>query len=694
MPVPSDIKESHAPIDQPVTRLSGIGKKRALQLAALNIVHIRDLLMHLPRDYRDHSCVLTIAEAENGAMITIEAEITEARTLFQRRGKSSALLRVQDASGSINVMLYGRGFLINSALKPGTRCLFTGKVGEYKGPALLNPDYEPISEDGGKELLHTGRVVPIYTLTEGISQRQLRKWMHEALQLCASAFTETIPSFLREQHQFLPLSEAFHTLHFPPTIEAAKQAQKRFVYEELLSMQAAVLQRRQIRVNETPGFRHQIDGPLLKAFQAQLPFPLTPGQHRAVEDIFQDMNSPHPMFRLLQGDVGSGKTIAAVHAVLATLDSGLQTAFMAPTEILAEQHFRTLASILNPLKITTSLLTGATGGAARIRKAIAEGAIQVVVGTHALFQEHTRFARLGLVVIDEQHRFGVRQRTELSNKGIQPDVLHTTATPIPRSLALTLYGGMDISVIPDMPPGRLPVKTSYVSENKKYALYQYLHERAGKGEQSYIICPLIEESEHFTNLTPVISHFETLSSGSLKGLRCELLHGRLDAGEKDAIMTRFRNQEIDVLFSTTVIEVGVDSPTATTMVIEDAGRFGLTQLHQLRGRVGRSTIQSYCFLLGAPETPEAKKRIELLCSCTDGFKIAEADLELRGSGEYAGLRQSGVSNLDTAILLHDMQLLDTARRDAAELLKRDPQLQHAEHAPLVKAIRALDGMFV
>lgn len=676
-----------------VLSLPGIGEKRAAQLAALNIRTVHDLLLHLPREYRDRSRIQTIAEAEPGALMTIEAEIVRARSLRMRGGKTTALLEVKDDTGVIKVSLFGRGFLVNSALKRGTRCLFTGKVGEYKGLTLQNPEYEPITEEEGGRNLHTGRVVPLYALTEGVSQRMMRRWMDTALKSAASSLPETLPPALIARHRLPTAAEAVHEVHFPSDMAVAEASRRRFVYEELLAMQLAILQRRRLMVDAVRGIRHVTDGPLLTRFRNNLPFPLTPGQQQAVGDILGDMAAPRPMFRLLQGDVGCGKTLVALHAVIAALDSGSQTAFMAPTEILAEQHYATLRGLLEPLGIRAALLTGAMPASDRVRQDIACGNIPVVVGTHALFQKETRFARLGLAIIDEQHRFGVRQRDELSRKGEFPDVLHTTATPIPRTLAITLYGGMDISVIPDLPPGRLPIKTSYVPENKKAELYQYLHDQAARGYQSYIVCPLVEESEYFAGLTPLIDHFIALSEGSLAGLRCALLHGRLDAREKEEIMTRFKAREIDVLFSTTVIEVGVDSPTATTMVIEDAGRFGLTQLHQLRGRVGRGSVQSYCFLLGVPSTPEGKQRIELLRTCTNGFEIAEADLELRGPGEYCGARQAGLPDFRAADLLRDTRLLDLARRDAAELLESDPALAQPEHAALFRAVQELEGMF-
>jgi len=392
------------------------------------------------------------------------------------------------------------------------------------------------------------------------------------------------------------------------------------------------------------------------------------------------------MFRLLQGDVGCGKTIVALHAVAAAADGGYQTALMAPTEVLAEQHFLSLCDSLEPLGMRVELLTGTTRAAAAVRSQIAAGHAHVVVGTQALIQEKTAFHNLGLAIIDEQHRFGVLQRSVLSDKGLNPDVLQMTATPIPRTLAITVYGGMDVTVIDELPPGRLPVKTSRVPENKINDLYAYLVDQVRQGAQAYIICPLVEESDK-RDLTAVTSHFEELSAGPLVSLRTALIHGRMPTSDKDAAMGRFKRGEVDVLFSTTVIEVGVDVPNATIIVIENAAQFGLTQLHQLRGRVGRSTRQSHCFLLGKPQTQDGRRRLEALCTMTSGFDIAEEDLQLRGPGEFYGVRQAGLTDLRVADLIRDVRLLDQARRDAQDILHIDPHMEHPEHAALAGAAR-------
>jgi len=668
-------------LDDAVDCVAGIGPKRAALLSGLGIRHIRDLLFHLPRYYQDRRIITPIAEAREDTEVTIEAEVVSARNIKLRGRMSMAVVKLRDASGVLTATFFGRGFMANTAFKPGVRGIFTGTVGNYKGPALKNPEYELLSGDE-EDRLNTGCVVPVYRLSEGVTQRMLRRWVRDALDGVEGSLEETLPDPLRRRHEFPPLRKALRQAHFPDTIEAGESARERFAYEELLAIQLAILRNRAARLQEEHGHRHVIDGPCRKALERALPFTMTKAQERALADILTDMALPRPMVRLLQGDVGCGKTAGALHAVAAAADGGYQTALMTPTEILAEQHALHLRDMLAPLGLRVELLIGAMRGAKAVREDIAAGRIPVVVGTHTLIQEQTVFQRLGLVIVDEQHRFGVVQRNRIHEKGACPDILHMTATPIPRTLAITVYGGMDISVIDELPPGRLPVITRHIPPGKIPGLYEYIREQAAAGRQTYIVCPLVEESEKREDLTSVIRHFEELSAGPLAGLRTELLHGRLDASEKDAIMHRFKGRDIDVLFSTTVIEVGIDVPTATTMVIEDAAQFGLTQLHQLRGRVGRGSDQSYCFLLGRPKTKEGRRRLEILCMHNSGFDIAEADLEMRGPGEFYGGRQAGLSDLRVADLIRDVRLLDHARRDAQSILECDPNLSAPEHRSL------------
>ncbi|HOE66451.1 MAG TPA: ATP-dependent DNA helicase RecG [Candidatus Hydrogenedentes bacterium] len=676
-------------LDETVALLPGIGPKRAELLANLGVATVRDLVLWLPRTYEDRRRITPIRDAKEGDAITIEAEVVNGRAIRLRSRLSLADLTLADASGTIHATWFGRDFLVR-ALPKGARALFAGVVGKYKGLALKNPEYEILSGDD-EDLLNTGRIVPIYRLTEGISHRMLRRWIMAALDAATDALEERLPEALRTQHGFPCAHDAIRSVHFPAELDAAHCARDRFAYEELLAIQLGVLRARAARLHEEKGYRHAIDGARLGALRESLPFALTGAQARAVDDILRDMASPRPMLRLLQGDVGCGKTAVALHAIAAAADGGFQTALMAPTEILAEQHAITLRDMLAPLGLEPTLLTGSTRGAKETRARIASGDARVVVGTHALVQESVAFHRLGLVVVDEQHRFGVVQRQRLAEKGLHPDVLHMTATPIPRTLAITVYGGMDLTIIDELPPGRTPVKTRRITPAKVDDLYGWAVKQAATGAQTYVVCPLVDES-NARAVKAVTTHFEELSSGPFAALRCALLHGRMAGRDKDAVMHAFKKGALDVLFSTSVIEVGIDVPAATIMIIEDAAQFGLTQLHQLRGRVGRGAQESHCFLLGKPKTDEGKQRLDIFCSTTNGFEIAEADLTMRGPGEFYGIKQAGLSDLRAADLLRDVRLLDKARHDAQTILARDPLLADPAHVPLAEASRRFEQM--
>jgi len=661
-------------LDVPVETLSGVGPKRAALLANLGIATVRDLLFHFPRAYDDRRAIRPIASLGEGDTVTVQAEVVASR-LHRLRGRMTmAEVVLRDNTGELRATWFGRGFLAKTFV-PGARGFFTGAVGKYKGLALRNPEYEMLSGDDD-DTIHTGRIVPIYRLTEGITQRLLRQWLWTLLQHVAT-FPDALPGALRAKYHYPPAQDAIRAVHFPAEQAEAAAARTRFAYEELLGIQLGVLRARAAAHAQENGLRHNVSGGMLTALRAGLPYALTLAQQRVIDDILDDMASPRPMLRLLQGDVGSGKTVVALHAVAAAADGGYQTALMAPTEVLAEQHFLTVREALEPLGLDVELLTGSRRGAAEARRRIARGDAHVVVGTHALIQEKVAFHSLGLAIIDEQHRFGVYQRARLVEKGFNPDILHMTATPIPRTLAITVYGGMDISVIDEMPPGRMPVKTRRIPADKLDDMYDYIVAQARRGFQTYYICPLVEESDK-RELTAVTSHFEALSAGPFSGIRTGVIHGRLAPDEKDSLMRRFKSGQLDVLFSTTVIEVGVDVATATTIVIEDAPQFGLTQLHQLRGRVGRGAEQSWCFLLGEPKTDEGRQRLDVMCATTSGFEIAEQDLQLRGPGEFHGIRQAGLSDLRVADLVRDSRLLDQARRDAAAILQADPLLATPE----------------
>lgn len=681
------MKSSGAPVALacPLKALPGLGPERSNALQQLGINTLSDLLLHFPRRYEDRSRISTIAEAQPGATVTIAAEIVSARSRWLRGRQSLALVTLRDGTGEIRATFFGRGFLAGSLFRAGRRGHFTGVVGEYKGPCLKSPEYELVGE-GESETLHSGRIVPIYPLCEGITQRLLRQWVAAALDLLPAALPDPLPPALVLEHGFPPRGIAFRNLHFPPDMAAAEQARTRFRFEEAFCLQAALLRRRAARQAEGGAIRHVTAGPRLRQLQGALPFALTAAQERVVGEILSDMAAPMPMFRLLQGDVGSGKTIVAAHAIAAACDSGTQAALLAPTEMLAEQHAARLEATLAPLGIRCGLLVGKMRGARTQRRAIASGDIELVVGTHALLSERTEFSRLGLVIIDEQHRFGVMQRQALREKGLNPDILHMTATPIPRSLAMTLYGSMDLSVIDALPPGRTPVHTRLVPLKRVPALYGWLREQCAQGAQAYVICPLVDTSEKRLALTPVLRHFEEISAGPLAGVPTACVHGRMRAEEKEQAMAAFRAGHAKVLFSTTVIEVGIDVPAANIIIIENAAHFGLTQLHQLRGRVGRGTLESWCFLCGDPPNEEAARRLARFVALRSGFDLAEADLELRGPGEMLGVEQAGFGNPRLLELLRDAPLLDRARRAAARVLAHDRDLAAPEHQALAEAI--------
>ncbi len=677
-------------LDSPISVLPGAGPKRVEQLQGLGIVTVRDLLYHFPRSYQDRRTITPIAQAAKGETVTIQARVASAKNIRMRAGGSMAVVTLEDESGTIKATFFGRGYLATSTLRTGATGVFFGVVEEYQGLALKGPDYEILEEDGTPGV-HMGRIVPIYRLTEKLTQRLLRGWIRDVLDLADGGLPETLPEAVREAEGLGALTDCLREVHFPASLEAAEAARARLVFESLLIIQLGVLRKRRQRRIES-GIRHTINGRILKALHRQLPFTLTDAQDRCISEIVRDLAEPRPMVRLIQGDVGCGKTVVAAHAVAAALDGGYQAAFMAPTELLAEQQYQNFCRLFEPLDVRVELLTGSLRGAAIVRRGIAAGAVHLVVGTQALFQQKTEFAQLGLVIIDEQHRFGVQQREALAAKGASPDLLHMTATPIPRSLAMTLYGGMDLSIIDSLPPGRSPVKTRYITESKAMDCYAYLAQQAARGFQSFIVCPLVEASELRQDSLAVEEHFADLSQGPLADVRTDFLHGRLDPGDKDAIMKRFAAGEIDVLFSTTVIEVGIDVPNSTTMVIENASQFGLTQLHQLRGRVGRGTEQSYCFLMGKPATPEGQERIRIFCETSSGFDLAEADLRLRGPGEVTGYRQAGFDDPHAAIWATDGRLLDRTRRRAEAILADDPNLEQAGWERLRGRILAMEDL--
>jgi len=667
---------------QPIESVSGIGPKRVKQLAGMGITSLADLLFHIPRRYHDRSDIAPIASVEKGESVTVEGTIVSARVIRLRGRQTIAELTIKDDTGSIKATWFGRGFLVRSFIE-GDQILLSGLAKEFKGLALQNPEYELLGNDSDSDDLPPG-LLPIYPLTEGISQKMLRKWIKGALELLPDSIPSGLPGEIEHVHDLMNLRDAVIHIHYPDNLDDARDARKRLAYEELFYLQVRTIQASHQQKELADGLAHRTDGELQAKLSKSLPFSLSNHQQRAIREIMDDMKTPSPMGRLLQGDVGCGKTIVALHAIAAAVDSGYQAVFMAPTEVLAEQHFFNLNEYLRPLGISCGLLTGNSADSKHVREQLAEGNLDVVAGTHALFQDSTLFDALGLVVIDEQHRFGVMQREQLVSKGHNPDMLQMSATPIPRTLTQTVYGSLELSIIDELPPGRTPIKTSYITQSKVPSMYDFILKEVREGRQAFIVCPLVEESENL-ELQDVVTHYDEVSALALSPICTGLLHGRMSGEEKEDTINAFKRKDIDVLFSTTVIEVGVDVPDASVMVIVDAGQFGLTQLHQLRGRVGRSHHKSYCFLTGKPKTPEGKQRIEIISKTENGFDIAEKDLEMRGPGEFKGVKQSGYSDMRIANLISDSRLIDVAKKDAQQWALTDELHTLSLNSPFAQA---------
>ena len=608
----------------PVTQLRGIGPARAAQLAKLGIVTLYDLLAYFPREYEDRTHPVEIAGLQPGVPACFRAMVVS-QPVLRRIGKGRDLTRltVADETGKLTLTYFNQPY-VKEQLHYGESYYFYGALQPEYGMQMANPAHEPADRPGTV----TNRLLPVYPLTAGISNRQLCACVQQALEHAAVLLPELLPEDVRQQDTLCGVTEAYTAIHMPPDWETLQRARRRLVFEEFFIFSAglAVLRASRTALSAVP-YQTQC----MPAFYAALPFQLTHAQQAAIDTILADLSSGHVMNRLVQGDVGSGKTMVAAAACYCAVQNGRQAAFMAPTEILAEQHAKTLTALLGPLGVQVLLLTGSQTAAQKraAREKLASGEAQLVIGTHALISENVVFRDLGLVVADEQHRFGVAQRTKLTEKGQAPHLLVMSATPIPRTLALIAYGDLDVSVIGELPPGRLPVETFLVSEALRERLHAFIRRQCQAGHQVYVVCPAVEDGEE-NAMKSAEGWAQTLRDETFPELRVGLVHGRMKSAEKDAALRAFRAGDYDILVATTVVEVGVDVPNATLMVIENAERFGLSQLHQLRGRVGRGSAQSYCVLVSGTKNEETKKRLQALCKTTDGFKIAEQDLALRG----------------------------------------------------------------
>ena len=650
-----------------ITAAKGVGPKKAGLFQKLHIRTLRDALLTYPRDYEDRTKITPISGVTAEDKYCVRAVVGTAPAFRRiRRGLDLTKLTVFDETGTLNITYFNNKYAA-ATLREGQEYLFCGRVtGTGRARTMVSPAADPVPASGESP----GRIVPIYPLSSGISQRDMLHVTEAALAAVAGDWPDPLPQLLRAKYRLIDSADALAAIHRPKTQQDVEDARRRMIFEELFLLCCGLQQLKERRRADN-GIPFGADG--LRAFLSALPFAPTGAQRRAIDEIAADCASGRPMNRLLQGDVGSGKTLVAAALCALAAANGYQAAFMAPTEILAAQHAETLVKMLAPLHITVTLLTGSMG-AAQKRQALSRiesGQAQVVIGTHALIQQSVTFHRLGAVVADEQHRFGVAQRAALAAKGQTPHTLVMSATPIPRTLALIMYGDLDVSVLDELPPGRTPIETYAVGEHMRARITKFIDKQIAEGGQAYVVCPLVEEGE--TNLKSAEQHARDLQK-ALPHRRVAVLHGRMKNADKDQTMRDFAAGAYDILVATTVIEVGVDVPNANLMVVEDADRFGLSQLHQLRGRVGRGTRQSYCVFFGADKGQPARERLKILCQTADGFEIARSDLALRGPGDFFGRRQHGLPALHVADLAGDLTLMQHAREEAEALLADDPAL--------------------
>jgi len=683
------MQEKNNPLKTPVRYFKGVGPKRGVLLSKLGIQTAEDMLYYLPARYEDRSNFTAIKDLRAGEPQTVRGEVITFGTRLTKARQYVFQMALTDQTGFIHAVWFNQPYL-KDYFKKGDRVVLHGKVERHEKLQIVQPEYEIVKEDD-VDSLNMGRIVPVYASTAGLAQRYLRSLVDEAILKCQKLLHESLPTYILARERLVDIKFAIRNIHFPSTFENLEKAYRRIVFEEFFMLQLALaLKKKDMKKEE--GLSHKVGGGLGDSLVKSLAFELTGAQKKAIADIERDMSSSRPMNRLLEGDVGSGKTVVAAYALLVTVQNGFQGVMMAPTEVLARQHFIVLSELLMPLGINVALLIGGIDEKMRgqIYSEILEGKVNIIVGTHALIQEPVAFKKLGLAVIDEQHKFGVTQRAALKQKGYNPHILVMTATPIPRTLALTVYGDLDISIIRELPKGRKPIATYWVEEEKREKVYNFIKEELEKGRQAYVVCPLIKEGPgapaHETaggagrgKGRGAEDIFEKLKNEIFSNYRVGLLHGRMNSKEKEQAMKDFKKGKIDLLVSTVVIEVGVDVANASVMLIENAERFGLAQLHQLRGRIGRGEHESYCILLADPKTDEARGRLKAIEGTLDGFQIAEADLNMRGPGEFFGTRQHGLPEIRFGNILKDFDIMEAARREAFGLIARDPNLVEEHH---------------
>ena len=680
------MQEKKATADVPVRYLKGVGPKRADLFKKLGIENISDLLYYLPRRYEDRSQVSDIKSLKPGDEKSFHAKVVKCNVFRAKTGTNIFEATVQDDTGQIVVVWYNMPFLAKT-VSPGKELFLYGRVELQNHLVVVHPVFDILDADEIAESLEAGRIVPAYSLTQDVSQRYMRRTVHMAIGGYLGGMKDILPTGIRARRRLVDLKFAAQNIHFPGSLENLQRAYRRLVFEEFFLLQVIMASRRCRHMEK--GIAHKVREGLLNSFEDLFNFDFIPEQRKCIKEIEKDMASQKPMYRLLQGDVGSGKTVVAMYALITAAQNGYQSVMMAPTEILARQHYITMSKALMPLGLNIRLLISGLDVKSKnmVKDELACGQADIVIGTHSVLEEDVNFRNLGLVVIDEQHKFGVDQRKTLRSKNSKADTLVMTATPIPRSLALTVYGDMDISFLKGKPTGREPVTTYLVSEEKREDVYRFIIEEINKGRQAFIVCPKVRSGGASGGITSVEEMFKHLKDTVFKGLEMAFIHGQMKTGEKDTVMEDFKAGRYKILVATTVIEVGVDIPNATVMLVEHAERYGLTQLHQLRGRIGRSSYASYCILMSESKTDVSKERLATIAGMDDGFLIAEKDLDLRGPGEFLGTRQSGLPELRFGNIVKDFKIMEEAREEAFALIEQDPMLQNPRHLGIRECIR-------
>lgn len=669
----------------PVRYIKGVGPQKAELFSKLGLDTINDLFYYLPRRYEDRGTISKIEDIKPGDTVSVVGQVLRTNTFRARTGTTIFEMAVGGEKRRLYAVWYNLPFM-NKVFSSGQKVMLYGKVELQKRLQISHPEFEIIEGDELKKTLDVGRIVPIYSLTEKLSQKYMRKVIHSALEAHAAESLDCLPTKLRARKKLVDTKFAIENIHFPHSFENLERAYKRLVFEEFFVLQTVMALKRS-RYTQN-GIKHEVGKDLMDEFRGLFEFTLTKEQEKCIKDIETDMAADKPMYRLIQGDVGSGKTALAMYAMLLSSRGGYQSAMMAPTEILARQHFVTISKALMPLGINVRLLVSGLEAedTKRIKNEISSGEADVIIGTHSLIQQGVDFSSLGLVIVDEQHKFGVDQRKSLKKKGAMPDTLVMTATPIPRSLALTVYGDMDLSLLKGKPLERQPVVTYSVSEEKREMVYDFIKDELDQGRQGFIVYPRIKKTSS-SDLLAAEDMYEHLKSDVFSKYKVALVHGRMTTGEKDKIMKDFKDKKYDLLLATTVIEVGIDIPNVTVMLVEHAERYGLSQLHQLRGRIGRGRYSSYCILIGEARTDTAKERLDTMEETDDGFKIAEKDLDIRGPGELLGTRQSGLPELRFGNIVRDFDIMEEARKEAFNIVAEDPKLADPHNRGIKEYIR-------